>query len=55
MTARVRRWPADVNQTLARIGAATVKTYVFAPGQRLAVRVAYGFDLGLANYTNYRG
>jgi len=52
VTAKVRKWPADVNQELARIGAVAVKSYRFAPGQGLTVRIVYGFDLGFASYSN---
>ncbi len=52
VTARVRQWPANVNLVLAPIGAAAVKHYSFAPGERLTVRLIYGFDLGFATYTN---
>jgi uncharacterized RDD family membrane protein YckC len=52
VTARVRHWPADPYRTLARIGAASVKAYTFAPGQRLMVKIVYGFDLGFAAYNN---
>ena len=48
--ARLARRPADPNLALARIGAATVKAYRFAPGQRLEVGIVYGFDLGFASY-----
>ena len=48
--ARLARRSADPNQTLANIGAATVKAYRFAPNQRLRVEIDYGFDLGFASY-----
>ena len=52
VTARVRKWPANVNLELARVGSTAVKAYHFAPGQRLSVRIVYGFDLGFASYSN---
>ena len=51
VTARVRAWPSDVKRELARIGAATVKSYRFAPGQQLTVKITYGFDLGFGSYS----
>lgn len=54
VTARVRKWPADVNRELARIGAATVKSYTFAPDQHLTVKIVQGFDLGFASYNNFQ-
>ncbi|MFT3997495.1 MAG: RDD family protein [Asticcacaulis sp.] len=51
VTARVNTWPKDVRPLMAKIGAATVKAYKFAPDQRLTIRITYGFDLGLANYS----
>ena len=55
VTARVRAWPANIDQELARIGATTVKAYRFAPSQRLVVKIVYGFDLGFGSYSNSRG
>ncbi len=51
VTARVRKWPADENQELARIGAVAVKSYHFAPGERLLVKLLYGYDTGFASYS----
>lgn len=55
VTARVRKWPSDPKVVMAKIGATTVKAYEFAPGQRLTVKIVYGFDLGLANYVYSQG
>ncbi len=52
VTARPRTWPADPARELARIGATTVKAYRFAPGQRLQVKIIYGFDMGFGSYNN---
>ena len=52
---RLTKAPADPNQILARVGAATVKVYTFAPDQRLNVQIVYGFDLGFATYTTSQG
>ena len=52
--ARLTKRPDDPNQALARIGAATARAYSFSPGQRLEVRIDYGFDLGYASYNTYQ-
>ncbi|ESQ81828.1 hypothetical protein AEAC466_19895 [Asticcacaulis sp. AC466] len=54
VTATTGAWPADTDPLLARIGARVVKAYTFAPNQKLLVRIVHGFDLGIANYTNFR-
>ncbi len=55
VTAWVRKWPANVALEQARIGAVAVKSYHFAPGQLLTIKVAYGFDLGLGSYNRAEG
>ncbi len=52
VTARMRKWPVDNTKEVARVGAVAVKTYAFAPGQQLTVRLVYGFDLGFGSYNN---
>ncbi len=49
--ARLAKRSGDPDQAMARIGAAVVNAYAFAPGQRLNVEIVYGFDLGFAAYT----
>jgi uncharacterized RDD family membrane protein YckC len=48
---RLNQWPADTKAELVRIARPVLASYRFAPDQRLAVRISYGFDLGIATST----
>ncbi|MDO8900577.1 MAG: RDD family protein [Phenylobacterium sp.] len=51
VSGRVGVWPEEPDGVLARIGAATVGVYEFAPDQGLTVILVRGFDLGFATYS----
>jgi uncharacterized RDD family membrane protein YckC len=55
VSAHVSRWPADPNAELARIARTVMASYRFAPGQRLRVRIVYGFDIGIASGSRASG
>jgi hypothetical protein len=49
--ARLKRLPGNTDAELVRIARVVLQTHAFAPGQRLMVRITYGFDLGIASGT----
>ena len=54
VTARTGKWPTNTDPLIAQIGAQTVKSYAFAPGQNLTIKIVHGFDLGIASYSDFR-
>ena len=49
VTARLRSWPSDPTAEIDRIGRAVLASYRLDPGQRLQVRLACAFNLGIAS------
>ena len=49
VAARLRNWPTDGHAEVSRIRQALGGAYAFRPGERLQVKINYGFNLGIAS------
>ncbi|HEY1448388.1 MAG TPA: RDD family protein [Caulobacteraceae bacterium] len=49
VTVHLRKWPTDLSREFQRIHDVVGQNYALAPGQRMQIRLNYGFDIGIAS------